>query len=169
MRLPSLKIASMTCSRCPSEHASSQSKTSEMCSISFAFATGTMGKKTPFGYFEYRAMLFGLTTAPIPIFHQCAQDMLNKLLFVYLDDIPNFLDWEIENSLFVEKCEFHVMSTAFLGFIIQQGQLSLNPTKIRTVAEWQAPTNRKQLQQFSAANFMRIFICNYSRVAAPMT
>lgn len=47
-----------------------------------------------------------------------------------------------------KKCEFHAETVSFLGFIVQQGQLSLDPAKVQEVAEWPIPTTRKQLQQF---------------------
>ena len=65
--------------------------------------------------------------------------MLHQFVFVYIDDILIFsrslaehklhvrqvLQRLLENRLFVkaEKCEFHVPSVAFLGFIIGQGKL----------------------------------------------
>lgn len=41
----------------------------------------------------------------------------------------------LENKLFVKasKCDFHVPSVSFLGFIIEQGQLKLNMDKIQVV------------------------------------
>lgn len=78
----------------------------------------------------------------------------------------------LENKLFVkaEKCEFHVSSVSFLGFIVQHGQLSPDPTKVKAVAEWPTPSSRKQLQRFlSFANFYCQFIRDYSKVAAPLT
>lgn len=41
----------------------------------------------------------------------------------------------LENSLFVkgEKCEFHVNSVAFLGHIIEQGNLKPDPVKVLAV------------------------------------
>lgn len=112
--------------------------------------------------------------------------MLNKFLFVYLDDILIFSETEeehvqhvplvlrrlLENSLFVkiEKSEFHVPTVAFLGFIIEQGQLLPDPSKIQAVAKWPTPTSRKQLQRFLGfANCYRRFVRDYSKVAEPLT
>lgn len=41
----------------------------------------------------------------------------------------------LENKLFVkaEKCEFHASSVPFLGYIIAQGQLRMDPAKVRAV------------------------------------
>ena len=78
----------------------------------------------------------------------------------------------LENRLYVkaEKCEFHVSSVSFLGFVVEKGQLKTDPAKVLAVAEWPTPTTRKQLQRFLGfANFYRRFIRDYSRVAAPLT
>ena len=90
------------------------------------------------------------------------RDMLNRFVFVYLDDILIFSKSEhiqhvrlvlqrlLENKLFVkaEKCEFHVSTTTYLGFIISEGKMSMDPAKVRAVMEWPQPATRKQLQRF---------------------
>lgn len=69
-----------------------------------------------------------------------------------------------------EKCEFHVPSVSFLGFVVEEGQLKTDPAKTEAVLEWPTPSTRKQLQRFLGfANFYRRFIRDYSRVAAPLT
>jgi len=112
--------------------------------------------------------------------------MLNRFVFVYLDDILFFsrdqeehhrhvrlvLQRLLENRLFVkaEKCEFHVQSVSFLGFIIEKAQSRSDPVKVQAVVEWPIPENRKQLQRFLGfANFYRRFIRDFSKVAAPLT
>ncbi len=78
----------------------------------------------------------------------------------------------LENKLYVkaEKCEFHVSSVSFLGYIIEGGQVKTDPKKIQAVAAWPTPTSVKQLQRFLGfANFYRHFIRDYSRIAAPLT
>lgn len=72
--------------------------------------------------------------------------MLNRFVFVYLDDILIFsctlyehkqhvrlvLQRLLENKLYVkpEKCEFHSTSVGFLGYIIAKGQLQPDPAKL---------------------------------------
>lgn len=134
-------------------------------------------------------MPFGLTNAPAvfqSLVNDVVRDLFNRSVFVNLDDILVFsrtpeehvkhirqvLQRLQENRLFVkaEKCEFHVCSVQFLGYIIGEGQVKATPEKIRAVVEWPTPTTRKELQRFLGfANFYRRFIRDYSRVSAPMT
>lgn len=144
---------------------------------------------TPLGHFEYEVMPFGLTNAPAvfqSLVNDVLRDMLNRFVFVYLDDILIFspdlkthqqhvrlvLQRLMENKLFVkrEKCEFHAETVTFLGYIVSKGQLRMDPEKVSAVAEWPIPTSRKHLQRFLGfANFYRRFIRNYSQVASPLT
>lgn len=97
-------------------------------------------------------MPFGLTNAPAvfqALINDVLRDMLNRFVFVYLGDILIFsrdinehvvhvrtvLQRLLENQLFVrsEKCEFHVSSVAFLGYIVEKGQLKPDPAKIKAV------------------------------------
>ncbi|XP_072889749.1 uncharacterized protein [Hemitrygon akajei] len=67
-----------------------------------------------------------------------------------------------------EKCEFHVPSVSFLGYIIESGQMRADPEKIRTVEEWPGPTTCKQRRRFLGfANFCRRLIRDYNRVPPP--
>ncbi|XP_061558114.1 uncharacterized protein LOC133415763 [Phycodurus eques] len=78
----------------------------------------------------------------------------------------------LENKLFVkaEKCAFHVPKTTFLGYVIAEGQLQMDPAKVAAVTEWPTPSTRKERQRFLGfTNFYRRFIRNYSGVAAPLT
>lgn len=108
------------------------------------------------------------------------------LCLFYLDDILIFsrsvteherhvrqvLQHLLEKHLFVkeEKCEFHVTTVSFLGYIIEQGNLRADPAKVKAVIKWPTPSNCKQLQSFLGfANFYLCFIRDYSRLALPLT
>ncbi|XP_028324820.1 uncharacterized protein LOC114476995 [Gouania willdenowi] len=143
---------------------------------------------TPLGHFEYLVMPFGLTNAPAvfqALINDVLRDMLNRFVFVYIDDILIFsrsleehvqhvrlvLQRLLENRLYVkaEKCGFHLHSVGFLGFVVEEGRIKADPARVRAVADWPTPTNRKQLQSFLGfANFYRRFIRDYSKVAAPL-
>lgn len=69
-----------------------------------------------------------------------------------------------------EKCEFHVQTVPFLGFIVEQRQLRADPAKIKAVVDWPVPKNWKEHQGFLGfANFYRKFIRNFSKVALLLT
>ena len=109
------------------------------------------------------------------VFNDVLREIINRFVFAYLDDILIFLknleehtihirkvlQRLLENRLFVkaEKCEFSCSSTAFLGYIISTGSLSMDPEKVREVEEGPKPVNCKTLQCFlEFANFYRRFI-----------
>lgn len=143
---------------------------------------------TPTGHYEYLVMPFGLTNAPAvfqALVNDVLRDFLNKFLFVYLDDILIFspdlethkkhvrlvLSKLLQNQLYVkaEKCEFHVPSVSFLGLSVTEGQVSMDPDKVRAVQDWPTPTSRREVQRFLGfANFYRKFIRNFSHIAAPL-
>ena len=70
----------------------------------------------------------------------------------------------------LEKCLFHQTEMEFLGFIATTDGLKMDPKKVEAIVSWEAPKTVRDVQCFLGfANFYRIFIKNYSRVAAPLT
>ena len=141
------------------------------------------------GHYEYLVMPFGLTNAPAvfqALINDVLRDMLDRFVFVYLDDILIFsknpsehvqhvrqvLTRLLKNNLFVkaEKCEFHVSKVAFLGYVVSEGRLLMDPKKVEAVRDWPVPKSIKETQRFLGfANFYRRFIRNFSSVAAPIS
>lgn len=56
----------------------------------------------------------------------------------------------LETRLLVKvgECDFHLSPVSFLGFVVQQVQLTPGPTKVSVVAEWQTSSSRKRFLQF---------------------
>ena len=146
--------------------------------------------KMNLGLFEPTVMFFGLCNAPATfqtfmnhIFH----DLIAKgVVVVYLDDILIFSDdleehrrriqqvFEIlrTNHLFLkpQKCEFEVNRVKYLGHIIGNGEVRMDPKKTQAVKEWPAPQNVKELQQFlGLGNWLRRFVKGYSAIVKPLT
>ena len=83
--------------------------------------------------------------------------MLNRFVFVYLDDILVFsrsaqehvlqvrqvLQRLLENQLIIkaEKCEFHCSPIFSLGYVIAAGHIQMDPDKVRAVVDWPQPTS----------------------------
>ncbi len=143
---------------------------------------------TPTGHFEYLVMPFGLSNSPTvfqTLVNDVLRDVVNRFVFVYLDDILIFSQNErdhiqdvrlvlqqlLENRLFakLEKCEFHARSVPFLGFILSPEGIRMDPAKVEAVANWPTPDNRKVVQRFLGfANFYRRFIRGFSQIALPL-
>ncbi|TPX54605.1 hypothetical protein PhCBS80983_g05852 [Powellomyces hirtus] len=142
-----------------------------------------------YGLFEYNVMPFGLSNAPGVfqyLMNDIFRDILNVFVVVYLDDILIFSQNPEDHPKHVravlsrlrhhglyakpEKCEFNHESVEFLGFIISENGIQMDPKKIAAITDWEPPTNVKGIQRFLGfANFYRRFIQGYSKIAAPLT
>ena len=85
-------------------------------------------------------------------------------MIIYIDDILIFAPTKEQlreytkevlsllktNDLYVkpEKCKFEVEEVDFLGFIIKQGKIAMNPAKIKGLRDWPVPTTLKELCSF---------------------
>ncbi len=144
---------------------------------------------TPRGHFEYLVLPFGLSNTPAvfqALVNDVLRDMVDQVIYVYLDDILIFshslqeyvqhvrqvLQRLLENGLYVkaEKCVFHAQSGPFLGYIVSAEGVRMDTDKVQAVVNWPTPDSRKALQRFLGfANFYQWFISNFSQLAAPLT
>ncbi len=146
--------------------------------------------RTNRGLFKLTIMFFGLTNSPAT-FQWMMNDIFRNLIgkgkvTIYLDNILIFskdlkehkeivrriLQRLQENKLFLkaEKCEFKVLETEYLGVIISENSIRMDPVKIAGMAEWLMPTKKWELQSFLGfMNFYRKFIKNYSKVVKALT
>jgi predicted aspartyl protease len=143
---------------------------------------------TRHGQFEYTVMPLGLCNAPA-VFQQMMNeifyDLLDRGVVIYLDDILIYAENDEElttltlevlsrleaNNLYVKpsKCAFKVPKVEFLGLIVFEGGLQMDPGKTDAVREWPAPRNIPDLQAFLGfCNFYRRFIQDFSSIARPM-
>lgn len=145
--------------------------------------------KTRYGLFEYLVMPFGLTNAPAQFqahMQYIFSDLLDISVVIYLDDILIFSKNLEEHQQVVRevlrrlqqhglyakasKCEFHRSSVEFLGMIVSRKGLEMCPDKVQAIREWPTPKTIKEVQAFLGfANFYRRFICDYSKIAVPLT
>ncbi|EGO04961.1 hypothetical protein SERLA73DRAFT_24707, partial [Serpula lacrymans var. lacrymans S7.3] len=76
-----------------------------------------------------------------------------------------------ERDLFVkpEKCNFKVKEVDFLGMIIGQNGIRMNPEKVQAILEWPEPTRVKGVRAFlGLGNFYRRFIENFAKITRPL-
>jgi len=134
-------------------------------------------------------MFFGMTNSPAT-FQTMMNDIFRNLIVedivvVYLDNILIFTKTEEEhaqavrrvlrvlkeNKLFLcpEKCEFYKQWIEYLGLVISENEISMNPVKVAEVREWPTPENKTDVQVFLGfVNFYRRFIRDFSAKAQPL-
>ena len=115
--------------------------------------------KTKFGLFEPTVMFFGLCNSPATFQRMMdnvfAEEIAEGWLTIYMDDLliasetledldektKRVLAKLKDNDLFIkpEKCEFATAKTDYLGFIIEEGRISMDPTKLAGIKDWPAP------------------------------
>lgn len=144
--------------------------------------------KTRFGTFKYMVMPFGLCNGPATFqryINEALWEHLNVFCTAYIDDILIYskrkdhvscvrkvLQKLIEHGLQadIDKCEFHVEETKFLGLIISIKGMKMDPEKVATIINWPEPKNAKEVLSFTSfCSFYRRFIANFSRTLRPLT
>jgi hypothetical protein len=116
--------------------------------------------RTRFGHYEFVVVPFGLTNAPT-IFMSLMNDVFRKYLDrfvqVFLDDILIYsknereheehlrvvLSCLRENKLYgkLSKCSFFQKEIHYLGHIISDEGISVDPEKVKAIMEWPVPKN----------------------------
>jgi hypothetical protein len=123
---------------------------------------------TRYGLYEFKGMLFGLTNAPayfMNLMNKVFMEYLDKFIVVFIDDIliysMNGSDHEEhlrlvlqklrDNQLYAKysKCEFWLEEVPFLGHIISNGGISVDPTKVREIVGWKIPSSVEVLVVWS--------------------
>ena len=75
------------------------------------------------------------------------------------------------HNLFLKakKCSFHKKKVEYLGMIIRQGKVEMDPVKVEGIAKWPTPATVKDVCSFLGfCNFYQSFIANFSAVARPL-
>ena len=142
------------------------------------------------GLFEPNVMFFGLTNSPATF-----QMMMNKIfmeelregwLTVYMDDmlihtndslethrkaVHRVLDKLAKHDLFLkpEKCLFEQRRMEFLGVVLENGTIQMDPAKVKGVESWPQPRTVRDVRAFLGfTGFYQYFVPNYSIIARPL-
>ncbi|GKB40371.1 putative reverse transcriptase domain-containing protein, partial [Tanacetum coccineum] len=120
--------------------------------------------QTRYGHFEFTVMPFGLTNAPaifIDLMNRVCKPYLDKFVIVFIDDILIYSKTKEDHKL----QEVH-----FLGHMVNQRCIHVDPSKIESLKNWKAPTTPSEVRSFlGLAGYYRRFIVNFSKIAKPLT
>lgn len=138
------------------------------------------------GLFEFKVVPFGLRNAPAH-FQRAISQSLNgvKGVVAYLDDILIFSQsWDQHLETITEvfkrlsetgfrlkltKCIFGASSVPFLGHVIGNAGIKMQPDKIDAIKAINTPTDTVSLRRFLGMTvYYSRFIHNYSIMAAPL-
>jgi Reverse transcriptase (RNA-dependent DNA polymerase) len=150
--------------------------------------------QTPYGLYQPNVMYFGLTNLP-PTFQKTMdwlfrplKDKYPGMLFVYMDNIliattnDLSLHWHIVHdvldlleakSFFLKpsKCKFERTTIDYLGIVISNGAISINPMKRDGLATWpkQLATIKQVQSTLGVFGYQRPFIRGFADIVKPLT
>ena len=108
--------------------------------------------------------------------------LTNSFVVVYLDDIliynktwekhlqhiKQFMHTLWQHKLYanLEKWSFYMDRVHYLGYIVDQYGVHVDPTKIQVIRDWLAPTTLTELRRFlGLSNFYHRFMLGFSHIA----
>ena len=142
-----------------------------------------------YGHFEFTVMTFGLKNAPIAfmdLMNRVFQPYLDQFVVVFVDDILIYSHSEVEHEdhlrivlqllrdhqLYAKfsKCGFWLTEVGFLGHMVSNSSVSVDPGKVEAVISWERPKSVFVIRSFlGLAGYYRRFIEDFSLLVAPMT
>jgi hypothetical protein len=142
-----------------------------------------------YGLYEFTVMSFGLTNAPayfMYLMNKVFMEYLDKFVVVFIDDILVFsrnveeheehlrlvLQKLREHQLYAKfsKCDFWLKEVSFLGYIITDGGIDVDPSKVQDVLNWNQPKNVPEIRSFlGLAGYYRRFIEGFSKIVKLLT
>ena len=145
--------------------------------------------RTRYGHYEFTVVPFGFTNAPAAfmcLMNGIFRKYLDKFIIVFLDDILIYskskeeheehlritLQVLREKQLYAKmsKCSFYQKEIQYLGHVISEEGIAVDPSKIEAIRECPTPKNTTEVRSFMGlADYYRRFIKGFSRIAHPIT
>ena len=145
--------------------------------------------RTRYGHYEFLVMPFGLTNAPavfMDLMNHVCKPYLDKFVIVFIDDILIYsksreeheehlrltLELLKKEQLYakISKCDFWIREVDFLGHVVNEKGIHVDPSKIEAIKNWAAPKAPTEVRQFlGLAGYYRRFIEGFSKISQPLT
>ena len=134
-------------------------------------------------------MPFGLTNAPaafMDLMNRVCRPLLDRSVIVFIDDIlvysrsreqheehlreiPRVLRSERLYAKF-SKCDFWLREVQFLGHLVNQKGILVNPAKIGAVMSWEVSRSPTEIKSFlGLPGYYWRFIRDFSKIVMPLT
>ncbi|KAI3815783.1 hypothetical protein L1987_15465 [Smallanthus sonchifolius] len=142
--------------------------------------------RTRYGHYEFMVMPFVLTNAPavfMDLMNRVCKPYLDQFVIVFIDDIFIYsknkeehlrliLELLKKEQLYAKfsKFEFWIREVQFLGHVVNEKGIHVDPSNIEAIKNWAAPTTPTEVRQFlGLAVYYRRFIEGFSKIAQPLT
>jgi hypothetical protein len=114
------------------------------------------------------------------------RNYLDKFVIVFLDDILIYSKSEEEHEHYLRlvlqvlrghqlysklsKCYFYQKKIHYLGHIILEQGIAIDPEKIESIRRWRTPKNLSDIRYFMGlVGYYRSFIVGFSKISHPIT
>jgi hypothetical protein len=144
--------------------------------------------RTHDGLYEFLVMPFSLCNAPATfqtLMNDVLRPFLCRFVLVFFDDILIYsstwadhlchihavLSELRRHQLFIKcaKCAFSAPSVSYLGHIILEAGVAMDPAKVQAIHDWPTPRSARAVRGFlGLMGYYRKFVHNYGMVAAPL-
>jgi hypothetical protein len=142
-----------------------------------------------YGHYEFVVVPFGLTNAPATfmcLMNNVLNKFLDKFVLVFIDDILIYskngeeneehirlvLQVLREHQLYAKfsKCEFFQKQIHYLGHVLSEEGVAIEPDKIKSIMEWTTPKDILDIRSFMGLEgYYRRFIKGFSKIGCPIT
>ena len=145
--------------------------------------------RTRYGHYEFLVMPFGFTNAPtafMGLMNCVFRSFLDRFIVVFIDDILMYskdredhdthlrvvLETLRKEQLYAKmsKCEFWLKEVSFLGHIVSEEGMRVDPRKIEVILKWKPPRSVTEVHSsLGLASYYKRFVKGFLMTAALMT
>ncbi|GJT32339.1 putative reverse transcriptase domain-containing protein [Tanacetum coccineum] len=145
--------------------------------------------QTRYEHYEFIVIQFGLTTSPaafMDLMNQVCRSMLDKSIIMFINDILIYsksakdhethlrqvLSMLKQEKLYAKfsKCEFWHREVQFLGHVINNKGIKVDPAKINAIMNWKQPKTPTEIRYFlGLAGYYYRFIQDFAKIASSLT